>query len=211
MCNFCIGFSYFGEVVGGLVEYRTGQAVNYSGALDGRITSSKYAVAVINCVVIGVLCFIYGSKITAQLSGGKGKTPNPQFKRIRKMCYLTCVIALFGAWVKFQGIFNRNFRLCQALPGGFGGGCKGGPDLLIPVYIYVLQYGITWTCQPPLCGKKKNTKVVDGSGKKMFGSTDNSTGTSSGDTSSNTSSTASSSSTSSMSSEMSSTSSSTEA
>ena len=57
VCNFCIGFSYFGEVVGGLAEYRTGEAVTYSGALDGRVTSSKYIVAVLNCLVIAVLCF----------------------------------------------------------------------------------------------------------------------------------------------------------
>jgi len=129
------------------MEYRFQGAEENVGAISGQMNSIKMMTGTFWLGSITILMGRYGRRISTQLSGGK--EASPQLLKIRKMCRITSVLCSMGTLTKFMGIFVRQFLVCQDVtPCG-----SGAPTIMIPIFIYITQYGITLINQPQRGGK----------------------------------------------------------
>ena len=135
----------------------------------------------------GLLCLIYGQKISSQLKSGRKEADSPQLKRIKRMCRLSVLLSTFGFLVKMSGVGQRAFKTNFNVPA-----CAGTISDAIPVFIFIIQYTLTYIFQPMYNGKKMSThyamkvssqfkstnKGTTGRTSQSRGTTKNTTGTS---------------------------------
>lgn len=142
------GGHYFIEVFGGYFEYRIGDAAVNEGALEGNVNSVKYVHHMYICFVWGILAWIYGRRITAQLKSGSSKGSQEQ-KKVKRYCYTASFMLAIGFLWRGTFLPSRLNQTFQSVPP-----CQFSYFAIVNVFIIFVQWAICYAQQP---GKKKYT------------------------------------------------------
>jgi len=155
-----MGLIYFSEIVLAQVEFNTGDAVNYSFAINNRVTIVKYFLALQQYVIYFVICLVYGGKIRSMLKGGgnsKEKAESAELKKIKRFMNTLLFLYSFSILWRLTSISTASCVYTEEI-------CKvNNPNIppcdqlmqwwIIMVY-WACAYGVLYANQP---GKKKYT------------------------------------------------------
>ena len=124
------------------------QANEHYGGMNGNVNAAKYCFMMFTCFTWGILAWVYGRKISAQLKSGNRKK-TPEQKRIKKYCYTCASLMAMGFFWRMAFLPVKIGNTIQQIPP-----CDFSYFSLLNVMLFIVQYGCLYAQQP---GKKKYT------------------------------------------------------